>query len=81
MENKLYESFRKHFTSMNKVVHEEELILFLEKMGDFKFNWEIFKELTDYLDRHNMTLTPDNFFESYLLAYKLLKKKENMARD
>lgn len=28
-----------------------------------------------------MTLTPDNFFESYLLAYKLLKKKENMARD
>lgn len=66
---------------MNKTVHEEELILFLEKMGDFKFNREIFKELTEYLDRHNKSLTPDHFFESYLLAYKLLKKKENMAKD
>jgi hypothetical protein len=64
---------------MSKLVHEEELILFLEKMGDFKFNWEIFKEITEYLDRHSKTLTADNFFESYLLAYKLLKKKENMA--
>lgn len=50
MENKLYESFKKHFTSMTKEVHEEELILFLEKLGDFKFNREIFKELTEYLD-------------------------------
>ena len=81
MENKLYESFKKHFTSMNKIVHEEELILFLEKMGDFKFNWEIFKELTEYLDRHQKSLSPDNFFESYLLAYKLLWKKEKMAWD
>lgn len=75
MENRLYEAFKQHFTSMNKTVHEEELILFLEKMGDFKFNWEIFKELTDYLDWHSKALNPDNFFESYLLAYKLLKKK------
>lgn len=72
MENKLYECFKKHFTSMNKVVHEEELILFLEKMSDFKFNREIFKELTDYLERHQKLLTADNFFESYLLACKLL---------
>ena len=66
---------------MNKIVHEEELILFLEKMGDFKFNREIFKELTDYLERHDKALTPDNFFESYLLAYKLLRKKDRMAHD
>lgn len=66
---------------MNKVVHEEELILFLEKLGDFKFHREIFKELTDYLDRHNKNLTPENFFESYLLAYKLLKKKEKISKD
>lgn len=81
MENQLYENFRKHFPSMTKPVHEEELILFLEKLSDFKFHREIFKELTDYLDRHGQPLTPENFFQSYLLAYKLLKKKEKMARD
>lgn len=38
MEERVYESFKSHFTSMSKTVHEEELILFLEKLGDFKFN-------------------------------------------
>lgn len=61
---------------MEKVVHEEEIILFLEKLGDNKFSWEIFKELTDYLDRNSKELTPNNFFESYVLAYRLLEKKE-----
>ena len=52
MENKIYDEFKNYFTSMDKIIHEEEVILFLEKLGDFKFNWEIFKELTDYLERN-----------------------------
>lgn len=72
MEQKLYEQFRKQFPSMDKLVHQEELILFLEKLGDFKFSREIFKELTDFLTRNDKALTPNNFFESYVLAYKLL---------
>lgn len=72
MEERVYEQFRKNFPTMDKQVHEEELILFLEKLGDFKFSREIFKELTDFLSRNEKSLTPNNFFESYLLAYKLL---------
>lgn len=54
---------------MDKIVHEEEIILFLEKNGNFKFSREVFKELTDYLERNAKELTPNNFFESYILAY------------
>ncbi len=75
MEESIYETFRRNFPTMDKVVHEEEIILFLEKLGDFKFSREIFKELTEYLERNDKDLTPNNFFESYILAYKLLDKK------
>lgn len=79
MEEKIYEEFKRNFPTMDKQVHEEEIILFLEKLGDFKFSREIFKELTDYLDWNEKSLTPNNFFDSYILAYKLLEKKHNMS--
>lgn len=54
---------------MNKKVREEDLLLFLDKKQDSKFDRETFNELELQLKEHNKELTPYNFFGTYYLAH------------
>ena len=71
----LFQKFKEHFKTMDKRVREEDIILFLDKKSNSKFDRETFNELIDRMESQNITLTPFNFQKTYFLAHDVLKTK------
>lgn len=79
MENELIKRFEESFRPVDKRVKEEELILFLDKRVNGKFDRETFAELKSRVLDKKLELTPVNFARTYYSAHELLGIKKQRA--
>ena len=80
MENELIKKFEEVFRPVDKKVKEEELILFLDKKVNGKFDRETFVELKSRVLDKRLELTPVNFARTYYSAHELLGIKKQRAQ-
>ena len=72
MERALIEKMAEHFKPVDRRVKEQELLIYLDKRFDSKFDRQIFSDLKSRLDDRNQELTPVNFARVYNQAVDLL---------
>ena len=81
MNSQLTKRFEDYFPSMDSEVKEEEILLFLDKSYQNKFDRKIFNEIKHQItSTQNKPLTPRNFSKTYFIAYKQLRTSEEQAR-
>jgi len=81
MNKELINRFEEYFPSMNSPVKDEEILIFLDKSYQNKFDRKIFNEIKDrVVTTQNLPLTPKNFATTYFKAYKQLRTIEEQAR-
>jgi hypothetical protein len=81
MKDELMGRFEEYFPDMNQRVKDEEILIFLDKSYQNKFDRKIFNEIKDQItSNENKELTPRHFAETYFTAYKQLRTSEEQAR-
>ena len=81
MNRELIKRFEDYFPSMDTPVKEEEILLFLDKSYQNKFERKIFNEIKHQItNTQEKPLTPRNFANTYFTAYKQLRTTEEQAR-
>lgn len=76
---KLIEKFGSSLKPVDKKVKKEELILFLDRQTNVKFDRETFEELCSRVEDKGQDLTPANFARVYYHAFELLGTKKDRA--
>ena len=79
MQEKLLRAMDSHFKQIKRPVKDEEMLFFLDSRSRKKFDRELFYELTGQLEEDGAQLSPYNFSQVYLTAYKILKGKQVRA--
>lgn len=81
MKNELVARFEEYFPDMGSPVKDEEILIFLDKNYQNKFDRKIFNEIKDQAtSEEGRALTPQSFAETYFTAYKQLRTSEEQAR-
>ena len=81
MNRELVKRFEDYFPSMDTPVKEEEILLFLDKSYQNKFERKIFNEIKNQItNTQQKPLTPRNFANTYFTAYKQLRTTEQQAK-
>ena len=81
MNKQLLNRFEEYFPSMHSPVKDEEILIFLDKSYQNKFDRKIFNEIKEkVVTSQNLPLTPSNFAKTYFVAYKQLRTVEEQAR-
>lgn len=81
MKDELIKRFEEYFPNMDQTVKDEEILIFLDKSYQNKFDRKIFNEIKDQITlTGNKELTPRHFAETYFTAYKQLRTSEEQAR-
>ena len=81
MDRQLIKRFEDYFAMMDSPVKDEEILIFLDKSYQNKFDRKIFNEIKDQItSSQGKSLTPRNFAQTYYTAYKQLRTSEEQAR-
>lgn len=81
MERQLINRFEEYFPSMDAPVKDEEILIFLDKSYQNKFDRKIFNEIKEKITAfQHKKLTPRNFAKTYYTAYRQLRTSEDQAQ-